>query len=146
VLLKLDVAAFEQALTRWITDVLGQLPDREGPHLIAVDGKSLRGSWDRFGQAVYLLMAIDQRTSCVLHQQAVPDRTNEHKTSLLMLQELVLTGRIVTLDAAFCQQDVCQTIVDSGGHYVIPVKDNQPTLQSAIASEFAAENAVFSPL
>lgn len=46
-----NVAVFEQALTRWITDVQGELPDREGPLPIAVDGKSLRGSWGRFGQA-----------------------------------------------------------------------------------------------
>lgn len=146
VLIKIDVDAFEQVLTRWITDVLGELPDREGPLPMAVDGKSLRGTWDRFGRAVHLLTAIDQRTGCVLHQRPVPAETNEHKTSLPMLEDLVLTGRIVTFDAAFCQQDVCQTIVDGGGHYVIPVKDNQPTLQNAIASEFAAENAVFSPL
>jgi hypothetical protein len=146
VLIKIDVDAFEQVLTRWITDVLGELPDREGPLPLAVDGKSLRGTWDRFSGAVHLLTAIDQRTGCVLHQRPVPAETNEHKTSLPMLEDLVLTGRIVTLDAAFCQQDVCQTIVDSGGDYVIPAKDNQPTLQNAIASEFAAENAVFSPL
>jgi predicted transposase YbfD/YdcC len=63
-----------------------------------------------------------------------------------VLKGLVLTGRVVTADAAFCHQDVCQTIVDSGGHYVLPVKDNQPQLLAAIESEFAAANAAFSPL
>ena len=57
-----------------------------------------------------------------------------------MLKELVLTGRVVTADAAFCHQDVCQIIVERGGHYVLPVKDNQPQLAAAISSEFTAVN------
>ena len=50
----------------------------------------------------------------------------------------------MTADAAFCHQDVCEIIVDGGGHYVLPVKDNQPQLVAAISSEFTAENAVLS--
>jgi hypothetical protein len=144
-LARLDVAAFEQALTRWIADVLEEsaLPDglRETP----IDGKALRGTWDHFGRAIQLLTVLDGRTKCVLHQRSIGD-TNEHKTALLVLKELVLKGRVITGDAAFCHADVCQTIVDGGGHSVLPVKDNQPQLRAAIESEFAAENAAFSPL
>lgn len=142
---RIDVVAFEQALTRWIIDLLdepaapGELPQT------ALDGKALRGTWDRFQRAEQLLTVIDSRTRCVLHQRSVGD-TNEHKTALAVLQDLVLTGRVMTADAAFCHQDVCQAIVDGGGHYVLPVKDNQPQLLAAIESEFAAENAAFSPL
>jgi hypothetical protein len=142
---RIDVVAFEQALTRWITDVLDNavLPDdlRETP----LDGKTLRGTWDRLGRAVHLLTVLDGRTKCVLHQRSIGD-SNEHKTALLVLNELVLKGRVITADAAFCHADVCQTIVEGGGHYVLPVKDNQPQLRAAIESEFAAENAAFSPL
>lgn len=146
VLNRIDVDAFEQALTRWIQDLLGETTLAEELSPLAMDGKSLRGTWDRFDRAVHLLAVIDQRTKCVLHQRLVPSSTNEHQVALDVLGDLVLTGRVVTADAAFCHQNVCQTIVDSGGHYVLPVKDNQPGLVNAIASEFAAENAAFFPL
>lgn len=142
---RIDVVAFEQALTNWITDLLGETVAPDELRETALDGKRLRGTWDRFQNAEHLLTVIDSRTKCVLHQRSVGD-TNEHKTSLAVLQDLVLTGRVITADAAFCHQDVCQTIVDGGGHYVLPVKDNQPQLLAAIESEFAAGNAVFSPL
>lgn len=144
-LTRIDVVAFEQAFTHWITDVLGELATGDELQETAMDGKRLRGTWDRFQGAVQLSTVIDSRTKCVLHQRPVGD-TNEHKAALELLKNLVLTGRVITADAAFCHQDVCQTIVDSGGHYVLPVKDNQPQLLAAIESEFAAKNAVFSPL
>lgn len=143
---RIDVAAFEQALTRWVEDVLAdEAPTDELRHT-PLDGKSLRGTWDRFGRAVHLLAVFDERTQCVLHQREVPPETNEHKVALDVLRELVLQGRLITADAAFCHQDVCATIVERGGHYVLPVKDNQPHLLQAIQSEFAASDAAFSPL
>lgn len=142
---RIDVVAFEQALSRWIQDLLGESDVGEQLRETALDGKRLRGSWDRFQSAEHLLTVIDSRTKCVLHQRSV-GTTNEHKASLELLKNLVLTGRVITADAAFCHQDVCQTIIHSDGHYVLPVKDNQPQLLAAIESEFAAENAAFSPL
>ena len=144
-LARIDVVAFEQALTDWITDILGESAAPEDLSETALDGKRLRGTWDRFQHAEQLLTVIDSRTRCVLHQRSVGD-TNEHKKALEVLKDLVLTGRVITADAAFCHPDVCQTIVDGGGHYVLPVKDNQPQLLAAIESEFAAANAAFSPL
>jgi DDE_Tnp_1-associated/Transposase DDE domain len=146
VLSRIDVEAFERALTNWIGDILEGEPSQDELLPLALDGKSLRGTWDRFQGAVHLLAVIDQRTRCVLHQRTVPGDTNERMVALEVLKELVLTGRVVTADAAFCYQDVCQTITDSGGHYVLPVKDNQPQLLAAITSEFAAKDAAFSPL
>jgi predicted transposase YbfD/YdcC len=48
----------------------------------------------------------------------------------------VLTGRVIVADAAYCQRDLCQQIVDSGGDYVVTVKDNQPTLKRDIENAF----------
>ena len=42
----------------------------------------------------------------------------------------------------FCQREICQQIIDSGGDYFVVVKDNQPNLQETIAAEF---RAAFSP-
>ncbi len=143
---RIDVTAFEAALTRWITDVLEEPSAAAELVPTAIDGKTLRGTWHRFEGAVHLLAAIDAKTKCVLHQRQVPTDTNEHQVALEVLKDLVLTGRVITADAMFCHQDICETIIDSGGHYVLPVKDNQPTLLNAISLEFAAQDAVFSPL
>lgn len=143
---RIDVVLFEQALSNWITDVLEEVTISEEQPELSMDSKVLRGTWDRLQRAVQLLTVIDSKTKCILHQRLVPGETNEHHTALEMLQELVLKGRVLTADAAFCHQNVCQVIVENGGHYVLPVKENQPQLHNAIQSEFAAENAVFSPL
>lgn len=68
-------------------------------------------------------------------QLAVAD-TNEHTTALEVLKVLPLGGPILTADAAFTRRDVCAATVAGGGHYVLPVKDNQPALQKDIAAGF----------
>jgi hypothetical protein len=141
---RIDVAAFEAALTRWITDLLGAEAVSAELKPTALDGKALRGTWNRFERAVHLLAVVDAQTKCVIHQRRVPSDTNEHQTALEVLKELVLTGRVITADAMFCHQDVCETIVDSGGHYVLPVKENQETLLHAISLEFTAQDVVLS--
>jgi predicted transposase YbfD/YdcC len=55
---------------------------------------------------------------------------------LELLKTIVLQGRLVTGDAAFCQRELCEQIVDSGGNYLFVVKDNQPELKAAIEAEF----------
>jgi hypothetical protein len=132
-------------LTRWITDVLDDEAVADDLRETPIDGKTLRGTWDRLGRAVHLLTVLDGRTKCVSHQRSIGD-TNEHKSALWVLKELVLKGRVITVDAAFRHEDVCETIVEGGGHYVPPVKDNQPRLRTAIESEFAAAYAAFTPL
>lgn len=138
---RIDVTAFEAALTRWISDVLGADADASELKPTSLDGKTLRGTWHRFEGTVHLLAVVDAQTKCVLHQRQVPTDTNEHQVALEVLKDLVLTGRVITADAMFCHQDVCQTILDSEGHYVLPVKDNQPTLLNAISLEFQATDA-----
>jgi hypothetical protein len=138
--------AFEQVLASWLRDVFGGNPPPELLQGLAIDGKSLRGTRTLDQAARMLVSAYDHETCGVLHQLAVPPDTNEQKAVLELLKQLVLTGRVVTADALHCQQETCQQIVDSGGHYVITVKENQPTLVATISSEFAALDAAFSPL
>lgn len=141
-LLRLSPEALEEALRKWVLAILGET---EGAELLItpLDGKSLGGTLEAHGRAIHLLSLLDQKTGCVLQQWAVPSETNEAKAALPVLRTLVLEGRVVTGDAMFCQKDVCQTILDSGGDYFVVVKDNQPTLQQDIAADFEPG---FSPL
>ena len=135
---KLDVARFEAALTGWVRAAgFDDLAER----VVHLDGKRLRGSQGHRLPGVHLLAVYSGELQAVVAQLAVAD-TNEHKTALAALRVVPLGGLVVTADAALTQRDVCGAIVAGGGHYVLPVKDNQPALKSDIAAGF---ERAFSP-
>ncbi|MBC8117649.1 MAG: ISAs1 family transposase [Candidatus Saccharimonas sp.] len=145
-LMVLDPQSFEDALRAWLQSTSAPVTPSERLSAVAIDGKSLCGTGGIDQRAMMLIAAFEHHSATVLQQRAVPADTNEQKAALDLLKQLVLTGRVITADALHCQQETCQLITDSGGHYVIPVKDNQPTLLTAISSEFTAQGAAFSPL
>src|SRR5712691_5462729 len=63
-------------------------------------------------------------------------KTNEIKEVETVLSQIVLTGRVVTMDALLTQRAVAQTMVDAGGDYVMIVKENQPQLKADIELVF----------
>jgi hypothetical protein len=141
-LMALDPATVEQAVRSWIESVQGDLVDEAKLSAVALDGKSLCGVLNRHGRTVHMLALFDQQTGCVLSQMEVDGKTNEITAAPELLETIVLQGRIVTADALLCQRDISQNIIDSGGHYLLVVKDNQPDLKDAIAAEF---EPAFSP-
>ncbi len=94
---RIDVTVLEESLTCWINDLLANETPPVDLARMALDGKSLRGTWNRFDRAVHLLNVVDQRTECVIHQRLVPGDTNEHKVALEVLKELVLTARVIRM-------------------------------------------------
>jgi predicted transposase YbfD/YdcC len=66
------------------------------------------------------------------------DKTNEHKTALRLLEDVVLDGRLVTGDAISCRRDLSRRIIDADGHYFRFVKENQPTPLHDVQTAFAA--------
>lgn len=145
-LMKLDPVALDAAVRTWVTEGLELSDDVESVNGVSVDGKSLCATLRSYSRIVHLLAAVDHQTGCVLGQVRVSGDTNEHKTAMELLKKLVLTGRVIVGDAAFCQRDLCQQVIDSGGHYLVSVKENQPTLLREIQQEFIAEPSAFSPL
>jgi DDE family transposase len=138
---KIDVADFEGRVARWIGGRLG--PD-DATH-IAIDGKTVRGSRDGGKPGVHLVAAYAPDVQAVLGQLRVDAKTNEHKAALELLGILPLTGKIITGDAMFTHRDICKVVIDGGGDYVLPVKDNQPTLAKDIEAAFAEPGAGLSP-
>jgi predicted transposase YbfD/YdcC len=112
-------------------------PAADEHEAIALDGKTLRGSQRQGAIAVHLLSALSHRFGLTLGQQAVADKTAEITHVILLLQGLVLEGRIFTMDALLTQRQVAPTIVAGGGDYVLLVKGNQPQLEHEIALVFA---------
>jgi|SRR5438128_1679001 len=138
---RLDVAALEEALARWI---LGRI-QHHGWDAIAVDGKTARGSADGDIPGVHLLAAYVPAAAAVLKQLRVDGKTNEHKAALRLLGVLPLAGKVVTGDAMFTHRDFAQRVRDGGGDYLLIVKDNQPELKAQIQAALH-DDADFSPL
>jgi predicted transposase YbfD/YdcC len=129
---------FEAHLGAWADSVIGSLPAAPEPPevAIALDGKTLRGSKKQGAPGTPLLAALAHHVGVTLAQHAVDDKTNEITAVETLLRQLVLEGRIVTMDALLTQRHVAQTRVDKGGDYVMIVKDNQPQLRADIALVF----------
>ena len=134
-LLALKPEVLEAVLRQWMAGLIPQ-PTADAIPSVAMDGKTLCNTLAAHERNVQLLSLLDQATGSVLSQQAVPPTTNEAKTALDLLKTIVLKGRLITGDAAFCQRELCAQIVDSGGDYLFVVKDNQPELKAAVEAEF----------
>lgn len=144
-----DPAALEQALLHFLDEVEAAhpcVPPSAESDLAAtcVDGKTLRGSLKLHEKAIHMLNAWDVKTGRVFRQQPVSG-TNEAKTAVEMFADFVLTGKLVIGDAMFCQRDVCQRVLDSGGDYLVAVKENQPQLLRDVQASFVDPEG-FSPL
>lgn len=136
--------ALEAALWRWVTEGLKLPIDEQDLQTILLDGKAMRGTRARYQRAMMVIAALDRATGSVLSQRPLQD-TTEAKAALELLEELVLKGRLIVGDAAYCQQDVCKTIRREQGDYLLIVKDNQPRLHQAAQQSFVIPKG-FSPL
>lgn len=132
---QVDVAALEQALTKWWQ---AWLP---GLGLLALDGKTVRGSRQGSQEAVQLLAAFATQVRVVLAQRAISNG-DEIGTALALLEGLDLTGWIVTGDAKLTQKVIVAKIIAQGGDYVLTAKANQPTLCDDIATLFSEPHVV----
>ncbi len=141
----IDPEDFERAVREWTDQLEGVNVDDESLRAVSIDGKTLCGTLQAHQRAIHLLSAFDHQTGYVLSQTQVHPETNEAKTALLLLKTLVLKGRVVVGDAMFCQKEICEQVLDTGGDYFVVVKDNQPTLRKDIELAFAKAEA-FPPL
>jgi predicted transposase YbfD/YdcC len=98
--------------------------------VIAIDGKTLRRSFDRAcaGSPLHLVSAWASEQRLVLAQVAVEDESNEIIAVPKLLELLSLAGRTVTADAISCQRKIAQQVIDQGGDYVLALKANQTLL------------------
>jgi predicted transposase YbfD/YdcC len=106
--------------------------------VVAIDGKALRGAYERGGQATPLqlvnVFAVDARMA--LAQQKAPGR-NETMGALEVLDLLCLDDCIVTADALHCHRAFAAAVLERGGHYVLAIKANRGPLFAAVTQQFA---------
>lgn len=142
----IDAEAFQQRFMGWVQAVF----IRTEGQVIAIDGKTLRGTCDQSGKAtLHLVSAWATANHLTLAQVKVAEKANEIVAIPALLDLLVLKGCIVTLDAIGCQKDIVKHIRVKEADYVVTVKGNQPKLHQHLRAAFAAQDAVgfsaFSP-
>ena len=130
----LKPAPFERCLVAWIT----ALHEVTAGQLVAIDGKTLRQSFDRAGakSALHMVSAWAAANKISLGQVAVAEKSNEITAIPRLLELLELEGALVTIDAMGCQTEIAEKIVEKGADYVLAVKGNQPTLHDGIVEFF----------
>jgi len=109
------------------------------------DGKTLRGTRGGERRAEQLLIRIQHTLAKVISSTAIPRDTNESKTAFDLVRRLVLKGKLIVGDAAYCQREICETIVEKEADYLVTVKQNQPQLLRDIEQAFVIPRS-FSPL
>lgn len=123
---RLDPEQMQQCFVSWIT-AISRLTQGE---VIAIDGKTVRGSYDRSSGkgAIHMVSAWASRNRLVLGQRKVDEKSNEITAIPQLLAVLSIAGCIVTIDAMGCQREIAAAIIDQGADYVLALKDNQPSL------------------
>ena len=107
VLQSLPAGALEGAFRRHAEALLPASKAGERP-LIALDGKTLRGSFDHINdrKAAQTLTAFASASAIVLAHTEIDDKSNEIPAAQQMIQDLGLTGVVFTADAMHCQKNV----------------------------------------
>ena len=125
---------FQQSFLQWIQAVQQRRTD-----VIAIDGKTHRGSHDRPNgkSALHLVRAWAAENRLVLGQIAVEDTSNEITAIPQLLDLLDLRDSTVTIDTMGGQTAIATKIRDREGHYVLALKANQTTLHVDVTDRFA---------
>lgn len=134
----LDPGAFMGCVQNWLASFRSCLA--QSREHVAIDGKTLRGSFDTAAahNPLHLVSAWACEARLLLGQVAVDQKSNEITAIPQLLELLDIEGAIVTIDAMGCQKDIATTIVAQGADYVLAVKDNQPNLHEAVHEAFLA--------
>jgi hypothetical protein len=128
----LDVAAFERVVGEWLTGT-GVAPTDP----LALDGKSLRGIHGDEVPGVHLVAAYAHDARAVVAQLRTEGKGQELAAAKEVLDQVPLEGRLVTGDALLTQREVSEKVVQRGGDYLLPVKDNQPSLRADLEAAFS---------
>jgi hypothetical protein len=104
---------------------------------LALDGKSLRGIPGDEVPGVHLVAAYAHDAQAVVAQLPTAGKGQELAAAKAVLGQVPLEGRLVRADALLTQREVSEGIMQGGGNYLLPVKDNQPSLRADLEVAFS---------
>jgi predicted transposase YbfD/YdcC len=124
----------EKCFQEWVQSLVEKL-DVE---VVAIDGKTHRGSYDRASglKSLHTVSAWASENRLVLGQTKVSSKSNEITAIPALLDLIDVSGCIVTIDAMGTQKLIAQKITDANADYVLCLKDNHPTLHQQVKNWF----------
>lgn len=127
---RLDTIEFYAALESWARSIAQSLKGET----VAFDGKTLRGSFDAASgtSALHSVSAWVCGLKMCLALKSVEDKSNEIPAVQQLIDLLDLQGAVVTVDAMHCQRETASKIVAKKADYLLMVKGNQDTLETAV--------------
>src|SRR5215813_11397193 len=129
---RLDADAFDNLAGAWVQEATR--PGSKERRVIAVDGKTLRGSASGGEPGDHLLAALDHAHGAVVGQAEVGAKTNEIPMFPVLLDRADIAGAVITADALHAQRSHATYLAGRGAHYLFTVKRNQPGLFAQLAS------------
>ena len=135
---RVDPTAFQACFFAWLDGLAGNSKQSNGLRIVAIDGKSLRHSFDtrKKLRPLHLVSAWVAECHISLGQVATEEKSNEITAIPELLDQIDIEDAIVTIDAMGCQKEIARKITSQKGKFVIAVKGNQPTLYHTIESFF----------
>jgi predicted transposase YbfD/YdcC len=126
----LDVSSFSHCFINWTNEIA----DRSDRPIIAIDGKTVRRSYDKEKdkKAIHIVNAWIDTNKLVLGQLQTEEKSNEITAIPELLDMLMIKGCIITIDAMGTQKEIAKKIIDKKGDYILAVKDNQKALSFEI--------------
>lgn len=126
---------FGDSVALILEDLVGDLKGK----VVAIDGKTMRGSFDRRRgkSALHIVSAWVTELGLSLGQISVDDKSNEITAIPELLKTIDVQGATVTIDAMGCQKAIAESIVAAKADYILAVKDNHPKLRASIEGAFA---------
>lgn len=133
----IDPEEFETCFINWISSLFIDV-EKE---IIAIDGKTLRGSHDRKKgkKALHLVSAWAAKNRVLLGQVRTEEKSNEIEAIPRLLEMIDVKNSIVTIDAMGCQKTIAKEIISQQADYVLALKENQTTLYRDVVSIFEKE-------
>src|SRR6266487_1270106 len=138
-LIRIDADVLSAVLTRWLRERATPVvvAGRRWRLVIAIDGKVERGARLPDGRQVHLLSAYDTAAGVVLAQMQIAAKSNEIPAFAPLLDRVAtqlgsLDKVLFVADALHAQTDHAEQVAARGGHLMVPVKGNQPTLCSQL--------------
>lgn len=134
----IDSKQFMKIFIEWTKDILEKKTGKK----ISIDGKAIKSATDKInnGNIPYIVSAFIGEIGLSIGEVKVDDKSNEITAIPELLDLLDIEGATITIDAIGTQEDIVNKIVNKGGHYVLPVKDNQRILKKEIKSQFDSYN------
>ena len=138
-LTKVPIAELERRMSAYTATIdqadgeIGSIQTKQGEVLRgqSVDGKTLCGA-TQHGAVTHLVSVVGHESGTALAQEAVASKIDERKAACHLLAPDRLLHTVTTTDALYTQVKQAEQILAGGGHYLMVVKRNQPSLYQAI--------------